>query len=392
MRTKTHPMVLPMVLILFSPMGIDLFLPAIGHVTDDLGGTAAQSQWAISAFVLALGIGQIPFGSAADRHGRRIISLLGLCLFAVGSVLCFFAPSFSALLIGRFVQGLGASATSVCAFAMVRDQYDGEMASAKFSWLTGALNTAPSLAPAFGAILVLSWGWRSAFAFYALMALISLGISWIWQQETQKPTEPSETGIHSFAADAALVLRTRSSWLPGLVCIGGLSFVISYVSLAPVVLIEHLHVSPLSFSVYFGLNGFVILVVSFLVPRLNSRFGVSKLIQFGLGAIAASAAILLILGTAQAITSPWTFMLPIALGSIGFATSFGNAQGVAMEPHGALAGTAAGILGALQMMIASVIAALVIPADEGSGITFGALFAVVFIMLLIGWARDKPCN
>lgn len=388
MPRTTHPMVFPMMLILFSPMGIDLFLPALGDVADSLGGSAAESQWAISAFVLALGIGQIPFGAAADAYGRRIVSLVGLCLFAAGSVLCLFANDFPTLLIGRFVQGLGASATTVCAFTMVRDQYEGDAASAKFSWLTGALNAVPSLAPAFGAVLVLSWGWRSAFAFYALIALIGLGASWSWQAETGQKSEASRPGLANFASDAIKVLKTSNSWLPGLTCIGGLSFVISYVSLAPVVLMEQLQVSPVSFSVYFGLNGFVILVFSFLVPRLNAQFGVPNLIRFGVGAIAFSAALLLILGTANAISSPWAFMLPIALGSIGFATSFGNAQGVAMEPHGALAGTAAGILGALQMMVASVVAAIVIPIDLGSGIFFGALFFAVFVMLFWGWKRS----
>lgn len=378
-------MFIPMVLILFSPLGIDLFLPALGDVASALDASRAQSQWAISAFVLALGIGQIPFGSAADRVGRRGVSLLGLGLFMVGSLVCGFAASIEALLAGRFLQGLGASATTVCAFTIVRDHYDGDEASAKFSWLTGALNAVPSLAPALGAVLVVSFGWRSAFAVYAALAGIGMAIAWTWQVETRRAFVSGDSGPSRFFEDAARILKTSRAWLPALTCIAGLSFVISYVSLAPVVLMDRLDLTPQSFGVFFGLNGLLILLFSFFVPRLNQHFGVARLIRFGILSVAVASAALLVLGLYDAITSPVLFMAPIALASIGFATSFGNAHGVAMEPFRALAGTASGILGAVQMVVASIIAALIVPLDLGSAVPFGGFFAVTFWAIWTGW-------
>lgn len=387
MATRLHPMVFPMMLIFFSPLGIDLFLPALGDVSQAFSVAPSQGQWTISVFVLALGLGQLPFGAAADRFGRRPVSLLGLATFVIGSAICLVADDFYVLLLGRLIQGFGVSATTVCAFTMVRDHYDGAEASGKFSWLAGALNAVPSFAPALGALMTIGFGWRSTFLFYGLVGLAGLCVAWIWQPESRRAMPPDRRKTNGFLHNARTVLDRSESWVPAAVCVMGLSYVITYVSLAPMVLMDRLGIGPVTFSFYFGVNGLVIFLVSFAVPFFNRRAGVGPVTKVGLAFMTLSAVLILLAVLTGGIDAPWQFMGPVALGSIGFAMSFGNAQGRAMDPQGEQAGTASGLLGATQMIIASIAAAVIASVDQGAGAIFGAVFLICFALLTLAWMR-----
>jgi len=64
----------------FTPLSIDMYLPALPIITVDLHGTAGDIQLTLSAFMIAFGLGQIFYGPAGDRFGRRPVILGGLCV------------------------------------------------------------------------------------------------------------------------------------------------------------------------------------------------------------------------------------------------------------------------------------------------------------------------
>ena len=383
MTTRNTVMLFPMLLVVFSPLGIDLFLPAIRTVSGEFNAGASQSQWTISIFVLALGLGQIPFGYLSDRFGRRPVALIGLMLFMLGSALGYYAQNIETFLIARGLQGISASMTTVCAFSVVRDFYAGDAASNKFSWLTAMLNIVPSLAPLIGAGLLYYWGWRSLFLFFFGLAGCVMAIVFLFFKESLSKKN-IQTNI--FMIDALAVLRVSESWLPGLICISGLSFIITYLSLAPIVLIARLGLEPVQFSLLFGLNALFIVFASLIAPKLNARLGVSKSIKAGLICLGLASAALFLVSVFDGMVHPLAYMAPVALGSIGFAFSFGNAQGVAMTPHSARIGTASGILGALQMSVASLGAAVIVAVSQGQVVLFGIVFLCVFMGLLL-WSQ-----
>ena len=59
----------------------------IQPVSTEFDAGVSQSQWTISIFILALGLGQLPFGYLSDQLGRRPVALIGLMLFMCGSAL-----------------------------------------------------------------------------------------------------------------------------------------------------------------------------------------------------------------------------------------------------------------------------------------------------------------
>jgi MFS transporter, DHA1 family, multidrug resistance protein len=113
------------VLTIFGPISLDLYLPALPQLAGDLSASASASQLTLTVCMVGLSLGQLVAGPWSDRFGRKRPLLVGIVLFVVASVLCGLAPNLTALLIFRFVQGLGGACGVVIAQAIGRDLYTG---------------------------------------------------------------------------------------------------------------------------------------------------------------------------------------------------------------------------------------------------------------------------
>jgi len=99
-------------------LGLFLILPvfAIHAKTLPGGDSAFLVGLAMGIYGLTQSFGQIPFGAASDKYGRKPIIIIGLILFALGSFIAAAADSMLWMIIGRAVQGAGAISAAVTAF------------------------------------------------------------------------------------------------------------------------------------------------------------------------------------------------------------------------------------------------------------------------------------
>ena len=99
-------------------LGMFLILPvfAVHARTLPGGDNAALVGLAMGIYGLTQSFGQIPFGAASDKYGRKPVIIIGLVLFALGSFIAAFAESLTWVIIGRAVQGAGAISAAVTAF------------------------------------------------------------------------------------------------------------------------------------------------------------------------------------------------------------------------------------------------------------------------------------
>src|SRR5829696_3911638 len=109
-RPTLRPLLLALLALLsaFTPLSIDMYLPALPVIAVDLHGTAGDIQLTLSAFLVAFGFGQIFYGPAGDRFGRRPVILTGLATYIVVSIGCAFAVEAGHLVLLRLLQGLAA--------------------------------------------------------------------------------------------------------------------------------------------------------------------------------------------------------------------------------------------------------------------------------------------
>jgi DHA1 family bicyclomycin/chloramphenicol resistance-like MFS transporter len=382
----TNKQLLPLLIlmVIFSPLAIDIFLPALPLMAEEFVVPMTQIQWSVTIFILSLGFGQLISGPLADRYGRRPVAMAGILIYGLASLVSAYADSLTFFLIGRLLQGIGACAIVVSAFASVRDKYNAIESGVMYSYLNSAICCIPALAPLLGNFLTESFGWRSNFEFmtgYAVFAGIILFF-------TLKETRPEHTAKHKNILNMTHfmpVLKHPVFLFNALVVMLSMAIIIAYVSSSPAWLIVRLGLDQQSFVFWFSLNAVINIVACFLAPRVLIKFGAR--ITIGLGMVLLSIAGLLMLALLD-FQIPIAFMLPIMVSSLGFSVLMGACAGQALAPFGEKAGSASALLGFIQMSGSAVIVYLLqlLPLNEAEQL---ALLMLTIIPVYIIWKLPR---
>ncbi|MGL5812816.1 MAG: multidrug effflux MFS transporter [Aeromonas sp.] len=340
------PLILLLVLlVLFSPLAIDIYLPAIPQMAEQLGAEVTLMQGTITWFLFSMGLGQLLVGPLADRYGRKPIALGGVLLYGLSALAAGFAASLGELMLARVLQGFGACATSVAAFSVVRDSYGPKKSGQMISYLNGAICFIPALAPLLGGWLTAKAGWSANFWFMAGYALI-VGSWLLWRMPETRPEETSSAGPLISWSRYSPVLRSPNFLFNASLCMLSMAVILAYVTAAPVQLMVKLGLDMNGFSYWFTANAALNILACFLAPRFIARVGPRRTLRIGLLVISLSAIALTLV---QHIEHPLAMMGPVFFSSIGFAMVLGAAAGMALAPFGHCAGTAAALLGLFQM-------------------------------------------
>ncbi|MDQ2991304.1 MAG: MFS transporter [Candidatus Eremiobacteraeota bacterium] len=139
---------------------VGLALPTIQRT---FHASAADVQWIVEGYALALAALMLFGGALGDRYGRRRIFQIGIALFAVASLACALAPSIQFLIAARVVQGIGGMLLAPASLAIIGACFEGAKRDRAYaSWSAyGALTSA--IGPALGGVLIDHFGWRSVF-------------------------------------------------------------------------------------------------------------------------------------------------------------------------------------------------------------------------------------
>lgn len=336
-------MVLLTLLVLFSPLAIDIYLPALPQISQAFHVEHALAQDTITWFLFAMGVGQLFAGPLADKVGRRTVALGGISIYALSALLAWGAQNIEWMLAARLLQGLGACATSVAAFATVRDIFGPQKSGKMISYLNGAICFIPALAPILGSWLTQQFGWRSNFSFMAGFAMVALVAMFIGMKETNPA--PSKEPVFRPSRYMA-VLKTPSFIFHASLCMLAMAVILAYVTSAPVLLMENLGLSMNEFTLWFGINAVINIAACMTAPKFMDKYGTHKTLVVGIMTLGLGGIVMLAMAQQQ---TALAFMLPIFLSSVGFAWVLGAAAGKALAPFGDKAGTAAALLGLFQM-------------------------------------------
>ncbi|MFY0409667.1 multidrug effflux MFS transporter, partial [Solicola sp. PLA-1-18] len=258
--------------IAIGPLSIDMYLPALPALADDLGASQAGAQVTLTAMLAGLALGQLVLGPVSDAYGRRRVMLSGLVLHVVMSVACALAPSLALLTTARVVQGLAGAALAVTAMAMVRDLFEGSAAARMLSRLVLVIGVAPVLAPTFGGLILGFTTWRGIFWVLGAAAAVLVLVAGLFLDESLPPSRRRPLHVRSTVSTYGSLLRDRT--FVALVLTAGLMFaaIFAYVSGASFVLQDVYGLSERTFGFVFGANALVLVVFSQLNPVLLDRF------------------------------------------------------------------------------------------------------------------------
>lgn len=372
-----------------GPFAIDMYLPALPAIGASLRAEIGPVQMSLTAFFVALAVGQPFFGPLSDMFGRRLPLVFGLVLFAAASVGCALATDIHTLIVLRFVQGLGAAAGMAIPRAIVRDLHTGTDAARLMSLLMLVFSVSPILAPLAGSGVIALAGWRAVFWVVALAALAGLALIALSLRETRPAADRVESGLGS--AMAAYGALLRDGHYLGLVFIGSFSMAgfFTYLANSSFVMIGHYGLSPTMYSVAFGVNAAAFIGTSQFTAALGERFGLVPLVKFAV--CGCGAAMVLMFGYfALGGDSIWALIVLYFVASGFMGLVIPTTSVLALEKHGAIAGTASALLGTLQMLTGAVAMGVVGLFSDGrplpmvTGMAVGALVAVVLTWTTLG--------
>ncbi|MCO1655256.1 Bcr/CflA family efflux MFS transporter [Pseudonocardia sp. S2-4] len=344
-------------LIALGPLTIDMYLPALPIITDELATTSATVQLTLTGTLLGLGLGQLVIGPLADALGRKRPLLAGTALHVLASVLCLVAPNIAVLGTARLLQGLGAAAGAVIAMAIVRDLYTGRPAATLLSRLILVMGAAPVIAPSLGSWMLSFTSWRGVFAALALYALVLMPVAARLLPETLPVERRQAPSVRGTLRTYGRLFHDRT--FVGLALVAGLTMsgMFGYISGASFVFQEEFGLSQQQFALAFSSGAIWLIGATQLNPVVLRRFEPRQILSAAVATGAVAAALMLALAVAGAGLLGVLLPLWLALFAAGFALP--NAPVVALARHGETAGTAAALLGAMQFGIGAIVSPMV---------------------------------
>ncbi|MEQ3626560.1 MAG: MFS transporter [Celeribacter sp.] len=338
---------------------IDAMLPALPVIGQELSpDNPNRVQYVITIFMLGMGLGTFVTGPLADAFGRRRIIMMGLVLYAAGAILAASAISLEMVLLGRFLQGLGAAGPRVAGLAMVRDLYSGRQMARIVSFVMMVFTLLPAVAPSLGAVIIALAGWHGifgAFLAFALMNALWLGFR---QEETLRPENRRPLSltriweaIREMAANRTVVVAIAAQVL-------ALSMLMMTLTSVQQIFEQYFGRGD-TFPLWFGLVALCAGMSSFFNARVVMRLGMRVMIRAILLVQMIFSAIVLtafISGVLPPVVEFAVFLVWLISVVMVMALGMGNLNAVAMEPVGRIAGIAASVISAISTVGAVILA------------------------------------
>jgi DHA1 family bicyclomycin/chloramphenicol resistance-like MFS transporter len=368
------------------PLSIDLSAPTLPLLPAKLGTTETVAALTLSLFMVGFALGQLGAGPWSDERGRRPILIYGLACFVSSGIACTFASSGLTLALSRLIQGCGAGACAVIAFAMVQDLFEGDAARIKRSYVATIFAATPILAPAAGSLLVSLFGWRSVHAVLAVLGLLLLMTTWFGVVESRSVRSAADHASMDMAGrlyrDIPFVRIAAANALSY-----GVIFV--YIAASPLVIIGELGYSSTVFASVFACTALALTLGAWTNGQLSRR-GIrpDALINPAfIGTIIATVALVL---AALTQTRPRFIILPLLM-VVLFARGIlaPNLQHLAIERGQERAGTASAVVGVSQLLSgagASAIVAAMLPAFGLNAVVVAMSVLAAAALVVWRWA------
>jgi len=377
-------------LLSINAFSIDILLPSFAAIESEFNATLQQVQWIVPVYMLAAGLGNPVFGLWSDRVGRKPVLISGLLIFCIGSLLCVFATTITALLVGRFLQGFAAASAMVLCRAMIRDRFNGVALAQNMAIASMFFALGPMIAPLLG-YLVYSWfGWRAVFWALVVFGLMLLAAT-VAQTETLDVSK-RKRGLDGVTADLlAVYLNQQSRHFIVLSCFCT-AMIFTFLSHAPELYLRNLGASEGQFSLLFAVLSIGIIAGQWLNHRLIESLGAIAtayrasvmvfIVALGLLAFVVTGTINLVIFSALMLAFNFFYLVV-----------FSNFLSLCLDPHGARAGTASAMYGFTSFAGGALLSIIIGSLADGNILRWSICFGALALVIMMGarhWAVNLP--
>jgi EmrB/QacA subfamily drug resistance transporter len=261
LRRRTVALVTVCLVMFLTFMDMTIVSVALGSVRSNLHAGVTQLQWVVNGYGLTFASFMLLGGTLGDRIGRKKIMMIGLALFAAGSLLGALSVNPAMLIGARVIMGVGAAASEPGTLSILRQLYPEPHLRARAIGTWAAVSgLALAFGPVIGGLLVAAGDWQGVFWFNVAAAVLIIALAARNVPETSSPqNEPLDVfgfvtgalglGALTFAVILGETDGYRTSWVIVL-------FILGVVSILGFVRVERRAKSPLLDLEYFHSSRF----------------------------------------------------------------------------------------------------------------------------------------
>jgi MFS transporter, DHA1 family, multidrug resistance protein len=369
-----------------------VFIPALPRIEADLNASASYVAMTVSLATVSFAIASLTYGGLADKLGRRATVLIGMCLLTIGSLVCATAPNIGVLLCGRIIQSAGGAAGVVTGRAIVVDVYKGRAVMQMMSWMFMAMALAPILASPLGGVIVDLVGWRGNFLTVALVASMTVLVSFLLLPETRSEHHANRTEPVRLLEGCSRLLRSKTHI--GFVTNHALQMAATTTFLASVgILLARQHgMSSTSIGLIYVIGSAMFVLGSYASTRLPEN---AFPLILGAAIVASAAGIVAVILAEWGVWTVSALILPAAIIICAFGFTGPTVQAGAVGAIPGLQGMASGMLMFLSSLVTAAVIQLEASLSDGSPLPLTAIMAAcglgaVFSLVVAHRGGDGP--
>lgn len=230
-RTTNRTLVIGAVMLamLLAAIEATVVATAMPNIADELGGFSYYG-WVFSSYLLMQAVTTPIFGKLADIYGRRLVFMIGVGIFLVGSLCCALASTMPLLVGFRFLQGVGAGAVVPIGVTLAGDLYSLAERPRIQAWLSSVWAISSVLGPLAGGLIVEYASWRWIFWLNLPVGVIAIVMMRLFLHEEIVPRERNldlaGAGLLLLCLSTLMVaLSVENLWLLLVTVAGGILFV-----------------------------------------------------------------------------------------------------------------------------------------------------------------------
>ncbi|NWL16580.1 Bcr/CflA family efflux MFS transporter [Pseudoalteromonas sp. Scap03] len=376
-------------IVAITPLAIDMYLPAMLVIANDLNTSMPNVQISLSIYLAGYALGMLFFGPIADQIGRRKLARIGLSLFGLSSLALAFTTEVHTFWLLRAVQAFTGAAATVVVPGIIRHIYQKNTAKG-MSYVSMIMMIAPLLAPSIGSVILGFSLWSTIFIVLAAYSFVIL--LFVQRYLIDIPIFKNDRkGLSLFFSSYKVVLsnpHARADILSSMfVSFGFFCFLTS----VPYIYLDFFKVSEQLFGLLFAFNVMALMFGNFLNTRVVPRIGSRKMLYYGLMCGFLSGTALLSFSVLH--LSLYFIVAAIAplMMSLGIIAS--NADSLILMKFEQNTGTATAVIGTLRFGSGALVGPILAVMHAQSAVPFSSLMfsAVVLTILvqLIHYLKDK---
>ena len=372
-------------------MASDVYLPSLPAIANYLHSNVSYIQLSVSIYMIGYACAQVVYGPVSDGVGRKKPLILGLIILTLGGIVCLNANSVRMLILGRFLQGIGAAGAVAIGRVLLFDVYSGPKLIKLNSYLSMAVVGVVAAAPLIGGYIQEHSRWEMNFLFLTVFSVGTLLLCLLLLPETHATRDIDHIKLGKMLGNVKRLFL--SPLFVGCCFILLLTYggIIAWLVSGPVLIQERLHYSPAFFGWVAFSGGLCYVIGAWVNGRLVDKISTNSLIATGMVGMMLAAISMLVM--AMIAFNFWVIILPVGLFIGSSSMVFNNIYVMGIRAFDDIVGMAGSILGCVQTLGGSLAGMLVSGLHERTQMPLALiLIGCVFFCVFLFFVAIKPMS